>query len=114
MLSILNLAKTIFVVATVLITTGYSAIAAESSIAATNSSQEQILMKNIRIQTSNGIECKIELANTEAAHALVARLPLELTLEDFGDTERIGYLKNQLVVQDGVPPKAGDVAYYAP
>ena len=113
MLSILNLAKTLFFVAAGAVAV-YSA-SADSCISATNSSQEQILMNKISIHTSNGFDCKIELANTKAAQALVTKLPLKLTLEDFGDTERIAYLKSKLEVDDGAyPPKAGDVAYYVP
>ena len=47
----------------------------------------------------------------------VSLLPLKLKLEDYGETEKIGYLPRKLSTEGAPPgsdPSAGDVSYYAP
>lgn len=59
----------------------------------------------------------VALDDSEAARDLLAQLPLTLTLEDFGATEKIAMLPRKLRhadAPDGVTPVTGDVAYYAP
>ena len=57
------------------------------------------------------------LIDNATSRDLFARLPLTLTLEDYGDIEKIGYLPKKLST-DGAPagsaPSAGDISYYAP
>ncbi len=47
----------------------------------------------------------------------VSLLPLKLKLEDYGETEKIGYLPRKLSAEgapSGSDPSVGDVSYYAP
>jgi hypothetical protein len=73
---------------------------------------------NMRIRIkSNETEMIVTLTNSAASSDLVALLPLRLTLEDYGDVEKIGYLPRKLSTDgapDGSTPAAGDVSYYAP
>ncbi len=42
---------------------------------------------------------------------------MQLKLEDYGETEKIGYLPRKLSTKDAPPgsnPSVGDVSYYAP
>lgn len=60
---------------------------------------------------------QVALEDNQATRDLLAQLPLTLTLEDFGATEKIAMLPRKLRHGDapeGVTPVAGDVAYYAP
>ena len=59
----------------------------------------------------------IELAEHDAAKSFVSRLPMTLKFENFGNTERIAYLKNALTIGNAptsTAPKVGDFAYYIP
>ena len=81
----------------------------------TPSPAEAYTMK-IRI-TINGREITATLTESATSRDFVSLLPMNLTLEDYGETEKIGYLPRKLSA-DGAPagsnPSAGDVAYYAP
>ena len=70
----------------------------------------------IRI-TLNGRAITATLTESATSRDFVSLLPMNLTLEDYGETEKIGYLPRRLCA-DGAPagsnPSAGDVAYYAP
>lgn len=51
------------------------------------------------------------------ARDLAARLPLDLALRDFHETEKIAYLPERLSTTgsaDGFDPSPGDLTYYAP
>jgi hypothetical protein len=57
------------------------------------------------------------LEDSAAARDFAALLPLELTLDDYNRTEKIADLPRRLATDgapEGVMPKAGDIAYYAP
>ncbi|QZP07034.1 cyclophilin-like fold protein [Caenibius sp. WL] len=57
------------------------------------------------------------LEGSASGRAFAALLPLELTLSDYNRTEKIADLPQRLSTEDapeGVEPKAGDIAYYAP
>lgn len=57
------------------------------------------------------------LEDSAGARDFAALLPLELTLDDYNRTEKIADLPRRLATDgapDGVTPKAGDIAYYAP
>ncbi len=59
----------------------------------------------------------IKLQNHDAARDLMNRLPLTLTFENFGSTERIAYLKSSLKLGNAptsTDPVTGDFAYYIP
>lgn len=57
------------------------------------------------------------LEESETARDFASLLPLELTLTDYAETEKIGDLPRRLSTEgapQGVTPAAGDLAYYAP
>ncbi|RML41059.1 hypothetical protein ALQ95_03614 [Pseudomonas syringae pv. ribicola] len=57
------------------------------------------------------------LEDSATTRDFVAMLPLELTLEDYAATEKIGTLPRKLDVSGaaaGSTPVQGDIAYYAP
>ncbi len=65
----------------------------------------------------NGAEITATLADNATSRDFASLLPLELTLEDHGATEKISYLPRRLSTEGapaGSDPSAGDVAYYAP
>lgn len=62
-------------------------------------------------------EIEIALYNTPAANSLYEILPLNLTFEDFNNTEKISYLTENLTTEgepDGYEPKIRDFCLYAP
>ena len=62
-------------------------------------------------------EVVVTLNDSALSRDLAALLPLRLTLEDYGDVEKIGYLPRKLTTEGapaGSTPSAGDVSYYAP
>ena len=70
------------------------------------------------IQVSvDGKSYPIEMADNADARTFLARLPMTLTFENFGQTERIAYLKNALKLGNAptsTTPVVGDFAYYIP
>lgn len=59
----------------------------------------------------------VELNDHDAARDLIARLPMTVTFENFGSTERIAYLKSPLKLGNAptsTDPVTGDFAYYIP
>jgi hypothetical protein len=57
------------------------------------------------------------LIDNATSRDFVSLLPLELTLEDYAATEKIGYLPRKLSSDDapaGSEPAVGDISYYAP
>jgi hypothetical protein len=84
-------------------------------LAAASVDAEADTMK-IRIRI-NGTEVAATLIDNPTSRDFVSLLPLTLTLEDYGDTEKIGYLPRKLSTEGAPPgsePSAGDVSYYAP
>ena len=70
----------------------------------------------IRIEVE-GKRIPATLHDSETARDFAALLPLELTLADYGSTEKIAELPRKLTTDGappGVAPAAGDLAYYAP
>jgi hypothetical protein len=56
-------------------------------------------------------------ADNATSRDFVSLLPMSLALEDYGETEKIGYLPRKLSTEGAPPgsdPSAGDVTYYAP
>src|SRR4051794_26067621 len=65
----------------------------------------------------NGNEITASLIDHATSRDFVSVLPLKLTLEDYGDTEKISYLRRKLSTEGALPgsdPSVGDVSYYAP
>lgn len=59
----------------------------------------------------------VSLNENEAAKDLIGQLPLTLTFENFGQTERIAYLNTPLKLGNAptkTTPQTGDLTYYIP
>lgn len=57
------------------------------------------------------------LSDSETTRDFISLLPLNLTLEDYADTEKVSDLPKRLSTTDapsGSKAVAGDIAYYAP
>ena len=70
----------------------------------------------IRIKI-NETEVVAGLTDNATSRDFVALLPLRLTLEDYGDIEKISTLPRKLSTEGapaGSTPSVGDVSYYAP
>jgi hypothetical protein len=84
-------------------------------LAATSANAESGNVK-IRIEM-NGNEITATLTDNATSRDFVSLLPLKLKLEDYGETEKIGYLPRKLSTEGAPPgsdPSVGDVSYYAP
>ena len=84
-------------------------------LAATSANSESGNVK-IRIEM-NGNEITATLTDNATSRDFVSLLPLKLKLEDYGETEKIGYLTRKLSTEGAPPgsdPSVGDVSYYAP
>lgn len=67
--------------------------------------------------TVNGKPVIATLADNATARDFRSMLPIELTLEDYGATEKISYLSRKLSTSGapaGTDPSVGDISYYAP
>lgn len=65
----------------------------------------------------NGKEIVATLIDNPTSRDFVSLLPLKLKLDDYGETEKIGYLPRKLSTEGapaGSDPSAGDISYYAP
>lgn len=65
----------------------------------------------------NDTELNATLVDSETTREFVSLLPLELTLSDFRETEKISDLPRRLPTAgapEGHDPEVGDIAYYAP
>jgi len=65
----------------------------------------------------DGTELAATLEDTAAGREFAARLPLELTLEDYHGIEKVADLPAPLSTAgapEGVDPDVGDITYYAP
>ena len=70
----------------------------------------------IRIRM-DGTDVTATLGDNPTSRDFASLLPLTLTLEDYGETEKIGYLPRKLSTQDAPPgsdPSVGHLSYYAP
>lgn len=70
----------------------------------------------IRLKLEN-TELTATLIDSKTTQDFLALLPLTLTLEDYGSTEKISYLPKRLSTEDapaGIDPSVGDITYYAP
>jgi len=70
----------------------------------------------IRIEF-NGATMTATLYDNPSAHDFASMLPLDLTIDDYSNNEKIGYLPRKLT-EEGAGPfgneAPGDLAYYAP
>lgn len=67
--------------------------------------------------TVNGRQIRATLADNPASRDFAAMLPLELTLGDHADTEKIADLPARLRTEGlpaGFDPSTGDITWYAP
>ncbi|MEX5571565.1 cyclophilin-like fold protein [Pseudomonas lijiangensis] len=81
-------------------------------------SQKSTSMRSIHVvmKAAEGM-LVFKLDDIETATAFTDLLPLELTLEDYAETEKITYLPRKLNTRgapEGYTPVQGDLAYYAP
>lgn len=70
----------------------------------------------IRI-TVGDAELTATLVDSKTTQDFITLLPLTLTLEDYGNTEKISYLPRKLSTENapaGFDPSVGDITYYAP
>ena len=86
------------------------------SISAFSFFPELAVSQTVYLVTPEGRHA-VELSSNAAARRLAERMPLEVTFEDYGSTERIAYLKNRLDISgapDSCTPAVGDLTYYSP
>lgn len=79
-------------------------------------SPEMSARMKIRI-TVEGAELTATLIDSPTTRDFISLLPLTITLEDYGKTEKISYLPRKLSTQAapaGIDPAVGDLTYYAP
>jgi hypothetical protein len=70
----------------------------------------------IRI-TVEGTELSATLIDNKTTQDFISLLPLTLTLEDYGNTEKVSDLPKRLSTDGapaGIDPSIGDITYYAP
>jgi hypothetical protein len=70
----------------------------------------------IRI-TVAGTELTATLIDSKTTQDFISLLPLTITMEDYGGTEKISDLPKRLSIEDapqGIDPSVGDITYYAP
>ncbi len=80
------------------------------------SASEMSARMKIRI-TVEGAELTATLIDSPTTRDFISLLPLTITLEDYGKTEKISYLPRKLSTQAapaGIDPAVGDLTYYAP
>jgi hypothetical protein len=71
---------------------------------------------NIKVQLDKTM-LDAALDRSAVAFDFASLLPMDLTLADYGGTEKIAYLPRKLATAGspaGYTPKRGDIAYYAP
>lgn len=94
----------------------FSLLAVAFAVLAATSAHAETRNMQIRI-TMNGNEITATLTDNATSRDFVSMLPLKLKLEDYGETEKIGYLPRKLSTEGapaGSDPSIGDVSYYAP
>jgi len=67
--------------------------------------------------TVEDTELTATLIDSKTTQDFIALLPLTLTLEDYGSTEKVSDLPKLLSTEDapsGIDPSVGDITYYAP
>ncbi|MEW5421721.1 hypothetical protein HNS03_07360 [Amorphus sp. 3PC139-8] len=65
----------------------------------------------------DGVELNGTLDDTPAGREFATLLPLELTLSDYHNTEKVADLPKRLSTEgmpDGMDPDVGDITYFAP
>lgn len=81
---------------------------------AQNSLEENAMKLSLTVNEQN---YAITLNNSQAAQDFYQMMPLELTLSDFNQTEKVADLPESLRIEDspgGSAAEAGQLAYYAP
>lgn len=88
----------------------------EITLSPAEASPEGTDRMKIRLKLEN-TELTATLIDSKTTQDFLALLPLTLTLEDYGSTEKISYLPKRLSTEDapaGIDPSVGDITYYAP
>mgnify|MGYP004702140939 CR=1 FL=1 len=77
---------------------------------------EIVLSSRIKLSFDDRI-IVVEMLDNPSANDFLNLLPIELSFEDYNQTERIAYLLRQLSSDDepmGMTPRTGDFTYYRP
>jgi hypothetical protein len=101
---------------TVAVPTSPPPTVAPTAVPPTEISPERNDSMQIKIIVEN-TELTATLIDSKTTQDFIALLPLTLTLEDYGSTEKISYLPKRLSTEDapsGIDPSVGDITYYAP
>jgi hypothetical protein len=83
----------------------------------TEESRQMSDKMKIRITVEGSTELTATLIDSKTTQDFIALLPLTITLEDYGGTEKISYLPEKLSTRgapEGIDPSVGDITYYAP
>ena len=94
----------------------YRLVASVFAVLAVTSAYAETDGMKIRIRM-NGTDVTATLSDNPTSRDFASLLPLTLTLEDYGETEKIGYLPRKLSTQGAPPgsdPSIGHLSYYAP
>jgi hypothetical protein len=98
------------------IPTNLSATMAPTAVPLSEISPERSNSMKIRI-TVEDTELFATLIDSKTTQDFISLLPLTLTLEDYGNTEKVSDLPKRLSIDgapEGVDPTVGDITYYAP
>nr|MDP5197076.1 cyclophilin-like fold protein [Neobacillus sp. 179.-C4.2 HS] len=75
-------------------------------------------MEDVKVKlTFNNEVAIVNMYDNPTSRDFLSQLPLKITLEDYGGTEKISYLSKKLSTEEapsGSDPSVGDFAYYAP
>jgi hypothetical protein len=75
-------------------------------------------MEDVKVKlTFNNEVAIVNMYDNPTSRDFLSQLPLTITLEDYGGTEKISYLSKKLSTEEapsGSDPSVGDFAYYAP
>lgn len=91
--------------------------ALSTAVPPTEKSPERSDTLKIKITVEGSTELTATLIDSKTTQDFIALLPLTITLEDYGGTEKISYLPGKLSTRgapEGIDPSVGDITYYAP
>lgn len=87
------------------------------AVLADSGPEMEVTMTKIQLILDDGSALEATLEDSVAARDFAALLPLELTLSDYANTEKVSSLPKKLNTQGapaGIDPEPGDLTYYAP
>jgi hypothetical protein len=97
-------------------TAGYSPSAPPTGVPLTETTPERSNSMKVRLRFEED-ELTATLIASKTTQDFISLLPLTLTLEDYGNTEKISYPPRRLstdAAPAGIDPSVGDITYYAP